>query len=143
MLKMPGGWSGDVPDASRKRKIRDHRDLRVWRKAQRLAQECRDAATTIPPTHASLAGVIRRLAEEVPNEIATGQGTGHHAAYVDHLERARRALQHLERRMIDAHTRKCVPAEIGDPLLVMVAEIGRMLRKLMVSLELASARRRA
>ena len=131
-----------MPDASRKRKIRDHRDLRVWRKAQRLAQECRDAAATFPQAQASLAGLIRRLAEEVPNEIATGQGAGHHAAYVDHLDRARRALQHLERRMIDAHTRKCVTAETGDPLLTMAAEIGRMLRKLMVSLELANARRR-
>lgn len=131
-----------MPDTSRKRKIRDHRDLRVWRKAQTLAQQCRDAAGTFPPAHASLAGVIRRLAEEVPNEIATGQAQGQYAPYVYHLERARRALRHLERQLIDAHKAGCLESSIGDPLLGRLADIERMLKKLLVSLELSRAQRR-
>jgi hypothetical protein len=51
-------------------------------------------------------------------------------------------LHHLERRLIDGHKHGCLASEVGDPLLARAAEIDRMLRKLMVSLELACARRR-
>ena len=124
-----------------KKKIRDHRDLRVWRKAGRLAEQCRSAVESFPPAHAELAGVICRLAEEVPHEIATGQSQIIHAAYLDHLGRARAALRHLERRMIDAHKKGCLSSEAGDLLLAQLADIDRMLKKLIVSLELAHASR--
>ena len=120
-----------------KRKIRDHRDLRVWRKASRLAEKCRAAVAPFPAAHASLAGVICRLAEEIPGEIAAGQDQALHAAYLDHLGRARGALRHLERRLIEAHKQGCMPADTGDPFLAQLAEIDRMLKKLIVSLELA------
>jgi four helix bundle protein len=126
----------------RTKEIRDHRDLRVWRKARRLAGLCGEAIASFPEAQKNLANVIRRLADEVPDEIAAGQSQGHHAAYMDHLERARRALHHLERRLIDAHKTNCLPSAVGDPLLARLAEIDRMLGKLMVSLELADARRR-
>jgi four helix bundle protein len=130
-----------VPDASRKRRIHDHRDLRVWRKAQKLAQQCRDATATFPPTQANLAGVICRLADEVPNEIATGQAQGQYAPYVYHLERARRALHHLERQLIEAHKADCLESKLGDSLLTRLADIDRMLKKLVVSLEISRAQR--
>ena len=125
-----------------KRKIRDHRDLRVWRKARRLAEQCREAVAPFPSAQASLAGVICRLADEVPIEIATGQGQALHAAYLDHLDRARIALRHLERRLIDGHKKGCIPSATGDPLLARAAEVDRMLKKLRVSLELAHAARK-
>ena len=137
----PAGRGRQEPSPARKRRIRDHRDLRVWRKARRLADQCREAVATFPSTEASLAGVICRLANEVPVEIATGQGQALHAAYLDHLDRARSALRHLERRLIDGHKKGGIPAATGDPLLAQAAEIDRMLRKLRVSLELAHASR--
>jgi four helix bundle protein len=125
-----------------KRNIRDHRDLRVWRKARRLADQCREAVAAFPSTRASLAAVICRLANEVPSEIAAGQSQGQHAPYMDHLERSRTALRHLERRLIEAHKADCLPSMVGDPLLARVAEVERMLGKLMVSLEVSYAQRR-
>ena len=130
-----------MPGASRKRKIRAPHDLRVWRKAQKLSQRCRDICAAFPPAQASLAGLVCRLAEEVPHEIAAGQVTGQHAPYMDHLDRARRAVRRLERSLIDSHRLGCLAQEAGDPLLAQAADIDRMLRKLMVSLELAHAAR--
>jgi four helix bundle protein len=126
-----------------KRKIRDYRDLRVWRKARKLADQFQQSIRTFPSAQARLAGRISRLADEVPAEIATGQGQRQTAGYLAHLERARGALGHLERGLIDAHKNGCLAPETGDPLLAQSAEIDRMLKKLMVSLELANARRRA
>ena len=126
----------------RSKKIRDHRDLRVWRRGRKLAELCREAAASFPEAHEKLAGIICRLADEVPSEIAAGQSQGQHAAYLDHLERARGALRHLERRLIEAHKANCVSSEVGDPLLARVAEITRMVGKLIISLELAYARRK-
>ena len=126
----------------RKRKIDDYRDLRVWRKASRLADQCRAAAAAFPAAHANLAGVISRLAEEIPGEIAMGQGQRLHAAYLSHLETSRIALRHLERRLIEAHKSHCLLAAAGDPMLALAAKVDRMLTKLMVSLELAHLRRR-
>ena len=127
---------------ARSKKIRDHRDLRVWRRGRKLAELCRGAAASFPKAHEKLAGVICRLADEVPSEIAAGQSQGQHAAYIDHLERARGALRHLERGLIEAHKANCISSEVGDPLLARAAEIARMVGKLIVSLELAYARRK-
>lgn len=141
--------SGDRPEGivharfkPRDKKIRDYRDLRVWRKARKVAELCREATAQFPEPQGSLAQVIRRLADEVPDEIAAGQSQGLHPAYLARLDGARRALVHLERRLIEAHQANCLPCVVGDPLLARVAEIERMLRKLMVSLELARAKRR-
>ena len=125
-----------------KKGIRDHRDLRVWRKARQLAEHCRGAASAFPPAQANLTDLVCRLAEEVQDEIARGQAQGLHVAYLDRLDRARTALRHLERRVIDAHKKGCIPEEVGDLLLARLAEIDRMLKKLRVSLELAHAARR-
>ena len=125
------------------KEIRDHRDLRVWRKAKTLADRCREAVAGFPKDQAKLASVICRLADEVPHEIAAGQSQRHHAPYMDHLARSRTALRHLERRLIEAHKVNSLACAVGDPLLARTAEIERMLGKLMLSLELAYARRRA
>ena len=128
--------------STRSKRIRDHRDLRVWRKARKLAEQCREAADRFPENQAGLAALICRLADEAPSEIATGQGQRHHAAHMQHLERARAALRHLERRLIEAHKAGVLEGSVGDPLLARLAEIERMLRKLMISLELARAKRK-
>jgi four helix bundle protein len=127
---------------TRSKKIRDHRDLRVWRKAGKLAEQCREAAGRFPEAQAGLAALISRLADELPGEIAIGQAQRHHAAYMQHLERARAAGRHLERRLIDAHKAGVLEARVGDPLLARLADIDRMLKKLMISLELAQAERK-
>jgi four helix bundle protein len=98
---------------------------------------------SFPSAQEKLASVICRLADEVPDEIAAGQGQRNYPAYMDHLGRSRAALRHLERRLIEAHQVNCLESGVGDPLLARLAEIERMLGKLMVSLELAHARRRA
>jgi hypothetical protein len=124
------------------KKIRDYRDLRVWRKARRLGELCREAAAGFPPDQNPLASIVSRLADEVAEEIATGQSQRDYPAYAEHLKRARQALHHLERRLIEAHQKAGLSAVIGDSLLARVAEIKRMVGKLMLSLELAHTRRR-
>jgi four helix bundle protein len=125
-----------------KSSIRDHRDLRVWRKSRKLAELCQEAVELFPAGSERIGKAIWRLAVEVPEEIEVGQSQGQHAPYMSHLERSRRALRLLERQLINAHKSGCLPAAAGDGLLTRSAEIDRMLGKLMVSLELADAQRR-
>lgn len=127
---------------AKSKKVRDHRDLRVWRKSRKLRDLCELEAARFPAAQSNLAGFLRRVANEVPEEIAAGQQQGLHAAYMDHLQRARAAVRHLERGLIEAHKAGCMESPIGDGLLARSAEIERMLAKLMVSLELSYARRR-
>ena len=133
--RSPGEPGGKF--VAKSKEIRDHRDLRVWRKARKLAALCAAAIAGFTGPHANPGKAIQRLAEEVAEEIAAGQSTGQHAAYMDHLQRARGALRHLERRLIEAYKEGALSSECGDPLLARLAEIDRMLRKLMLSLELA------
>jgi four helix bundle protein len=125
---------------AKSKQIRDHRDLRVWRKGRRLAELCTDAVATFPEGQEQLAGVICRLANEVPSEIEAGQSQGRPSAYLKHLGHARTAVRHLERRLIEAHSEHLLTASVCDPFLVQAAEIERMLKKLVLSLELAYAR---
>jgi len=75
-----------MPDAQhrkaptpRAKEIRDHRDLRVWRKSIKLREECQAIVEGFPPERASMARQIRDLSARVPSRIEQGNDQGYHA----------------------------------------------------------------
>ena len=134
---------GTPPRVRGKKPIRDHRDLRVWRKATQVAELAGAACQDFPEAPSRLAQTIPALAGAVADEIAAGQSRGQYPHYVEHLEHARSAAHRLEDKLIEAHKAGLLTAAVGDPLLAKIGEILRMLGKLLVSLEIAHGRRRA
>lgn len=121
--------------------IRTHRDLRVWRRSTRLAEQCGALVTDAPAAGRPALERIARKARDLALKIEEGFATRQWAPYVHHLERARVMVARLEALLVAACGAGSVPPDRGDRLLAQVAEIGRMLRKLVEALELARMRR--
>lgn len=130
-----------VPSPRPRATIRDYRDLRVWKKSVRLAEECEALAATFPPHAPTLADRIRTLARTVSARIAEGQSSGRLRAYLERLGEAVRNLSGLEEALIAAYSAGWVRAEAGDRLLMKLADLRRMLRNLVRSLEACRTKR--
>jgi four helix bundle protein len=125
-----------------KKEISSHKDLRVWRKAARLARECLAVVSSLPESAMPLGKRIRRKVESIPYEIERGHQFQQLAPYLHHLHRARSRVEALEPLLIEGCGRSWILDETGDQLLRLTAEIHRMLGKQIVSLEAAGQRRR-
>jgi four helix bundle protein len=125
-----------------KREITSHKDLRVWRKATRLARECLAIVSALPEAATPLGKRIRRKAESIAYEIERGYQFQQLAPYLHHLTRARNLVVGLEPLLLDGCGRSWIDGDSGDRLLRRTSEIHRMLGKLMVSLQAAGQRRR-
>jgi four helix bundle protein len=125
-----------------KKVISCHQDLRVWRKSKVLGQHCSEVVGKLPVDAAPLGKRIRQLAESIVKEIERGFHFRQLAPYIHHLARARIQVESLEPLLIEGCSRGWVEHQVGDRLLKRTAEIQRMLRKLILSLESTSSRRR-
>ena len=125
-----------------KKEITSHKDLRVWRKAARLARECLAVVSALPESATPLGKRIRRKVESIPYEIERGHQFQQLAPYLHHLNRARAWVEALEPLLIEGCGSSLVADDTGDRLLRLTAEIHRMLGKQIVSLEAAGQRRR-
>ena len=125
-----------------KKEITSHKDLRVWRKATRLARECLAVVSAFPDQATPLGRRIRRKAEVVSYEIERGYQFQQLAPYLHHLNRARNQVQRLEPLLIEGCGKSWIDDAAGDRLLRRSSEIHRMLGKLIVSLEATSHSRR-
>lgn len=118
-----------------KRVIKSHQDLRVWRRSEAVLDLCRGQVDRFPEEGHPHANRIRRLAESVPFEIERGFHYRQLAPYLYHLNLSRHALERLEPFIIEACKKGWFDREIGDQVLARIAEIQRMLRKLVETLE--------
>ena len=127
--------------AAKTRIIRDYRDLRVWKKSTRLIKECEELTASFPPQGKAIGKRIGSLAHAVTARIAEGQSAGRLALYLELLRDADASLGSLEGALIGAYSAGWVKAEVGDRLLMRVADIRRMLKNLVKSLNAVRARR--
>jgi four helix bundle protein len=125
-----------------KKQITNHKDLRVWRKATRLARECLAAVSAFPEPAMPLGKRIRRKAESIGYEIERGYQFQQLAPYLHHLNRALNLVDGLEPLVIDGCAGSWIDDESGDRLLRRTSELHRMLGKLITSLQAAAQRRR-
>jgi four helix bundle protein len=114
--------------------VQSYRDLLVWQKSMRLAEDLELLASRLPSHYRyGLASQLRRASSSIPLNIAEGQPKPTRV-YINHLTIAlgSEAEVHSLLKLIEKMN-LATPVEI-DGLLMRTDEIGRMLRGLVRSL---------
>ena len=116
--------------------IQSYRDLLVWQKSVRLAQDVEQLAARLPVEQRyCLAAQLRRASTSIPFNIAEGcpQPT---KVYIRHLMIALGSEAELETELTHAANFRGISQSEIDDLLDRTSEIGRMLRGLVRSLRI-------
>lgn len=116
-------------------KTKHFRDLLVWQRSMKLAQEVYNLTQNFPKSEMfGLTSQLRRSAVSVPSNIAEGQGRLSDKSFAVFLAQARSSLFEMETQIELAHTLGFIDNEKLDPLLKECAEIARMLNGLLSTL---------
>jgi four helix bundle protein len=101
-----------------------------------IAVECYGLTKSFPKDEIfGLVSQIRRSAASVPANIAEGYGREATGAYVQHLKIAQGSLKELETLLILSSRVSILKTESIEPVLLLSAEVGRMLRSLIRTLQ--------
>ena len=116
--------------------IRSNRDLRVWQRAMDLVVEAYGFVSRLPRTELyGLSSQVKRAAISVPSNIAEGYGRNQLGQYLHHLCIARGSIMELETQvLLVVRLGLCHPGD-ESPLLAAVRDVGRMLTRLITSLQ--------
>ena len=121
--------------------IRSYRDLRVWRDAMTLAEDCYRFSKELPRDELfGLTSQVRRAAVSIPANIAEGYGRDSAGSYVNFPKTAQGSLKELETHLILTQRLKLGSFDAATQLLANADAVGRMLRALMRSIENSSER---
>ena len=117
-------------------KVRSFRDLDVWQLSMQLAEDTYHLIRRFPPDERyGLSLQLRKATVSIPSNIAEGSGYGTNRRYVHHLRVASGSNSEAQTQLELAERLKFAsPDEIG-PLLMRASQIGRMLNRLIQSLE--------
>jgi four helix bundle protein len=116
-------------------RVRQFRDLQVWRKAMSLAREIYRLTKTFPKEEMfGLTSQMRRAAVSIPSNIAEGQGQLTDKGFILFLSRARGSLYELETQAELAEGLALISKPDLDQLLSDCGEVGRMLHGLLNSM---------
>jgi len=116
--------------------IRSYRDLGVWQKAMELAQKCYASTAEFPQREVyGLASQIRRAAVSIPSNIAEGHSRRSRQAYLNHISIALGSQSELETQIDLSCRLGFISKQSSEEILLMAAEVGRMLHGLVASLE--------
>ena len=119
----------------RLRRAKSFRDLIVWQKARFLVPIVYRATRTWPSDERfGLTAQVRRAVISVPANIAEGQGRLGKKEFVHHLSIAHGSLCELEMLLISAYDLEYLDEDQLSALEQRTAEVGRMLRAMMVRL---------
>ena len=117
--------------------ITTYRDLDVWQRSMELVEAVYTLARILPDEERfGLCQQIRRSVVSVPSNIAEGYGRKHRGDYVRHLSIANGSLKELETQLIIAVRLGYVDREMTRPGWELAQEVGRMLNRLIPSLDL-------
>ena len=116
-------------------RVRDYRDLVVWRSALKLAAECHRVARKLPREEwGDLSRQLRRAAVSVVANIAEGNGRFTRADYLRHLSIANGSLKEVEAHLLLARECDYLRELDARTALQLAAQTGRMLTALVRSL---------
>lgn len=115
--------------------IESYRDLRVWREAMLLAEECYRFTKCFPKDELfGLTSQIRRAGASVPANIAEGYGRDNLGNYIQFLRIAQGSCKEIETHALLAQ-RVLEDVDSPDQLLQQCALVGKMIRGLIRSLQ--------
>jgi four helix bundle protein len=101
-----------------------------------LAEACYLVTRDFPKAEMfGLTSQIRRAAGSVPANIAEGYGRDSTPAFVQHLRIAQGSLKEVETHLLLSVRVGILASEVSEPLLDRSAEVGKMLRSLIRSLQ--------
>ncbi len=116
-------------------KTKHFRDLLVWQRSMKLAQEIYSLTQSFPRSETfGLTSQLRRSAISVPSNIAEGQGRLSDKSFAVFLGHARGSLFEMETQIELASSLGFVDGKQLDRLLKECAEIGRMINGLLSTL---------
>jgi four helix bundle protein len=114
----------------------NYRSLEVWKRAMELAAASYKSTDDLAPAERyGLQSQIRRAAVSIAANIAEGYGRKHRGDYLHMLSIARGSLCELETLFALAAPLKLLPRQSAVEVWGMCQEVGKMLRRLMESLE--------
>ena len=111
-----------------------HKDLIVWNKAMELVTEIYKLTQRFPREEIfGLISQLRRAAVSIPSNIAEGKGRLSKKEFHYYLGNARGSLAELETQIVIAQNLEYIKDDEADNLLKQVAEVGRLLNGLLIS----------
>jgi len=120
--------------------LKSYRDLLVWQKAMALTVETYRFSSGFPRSEVyGLTSQVRRAAVSMPSNIAEGYGRGSRKEYVQFLCISQGSLKELETQVILAQRLNYGSKTMGEGLLELSEEVGRMLGALIRSLRVKMA----
>ncbi|MBI5092246.1 MAG: four helix bundle protein [Candidatus Hydrogenedentes bacterium] len=116
--------------------LKNYRELDAWQKAMDLVESVYRLTAVFPPHERyGLAGQAQRAAVSIPANIAEGYGRIHRGDYLHHLSISSGSLAELETHLTIAVRLNYVPREDAVETWGHVRETGKLLTKLMQSLD--------
>ena len=119
-----------------KQTITTYKDLIVWQKSIELVNEVYAVTRRFPKEEMfGLTNQIRRAAVSIPANIAEGWGRSSTKNYVQFIKISLGSLFELETLIIIAQDQSYIEEHVKNKTSEEIAEIGKMLNKLMQNLE--------
>ncbi len=116
--------------------IESYQDLIVWQKAMDLAEQCYRLTKRFPRDELfGMTSQIRRASASIPANIAEGWGREGTREYIQFLRVAQGSLKELETHLILSQRVGLAAEAQVAPLLGLSAEVGKMTRSLIGSLQ--------
>jgi four helix bundle protein len=125
-------WSGRLDGDD----IKSYRDLRAWREAMAVAAECYLLTKSFPREEVfGMTAQVRRAAASIAANIAEGHGREARGSFIHFLRMSQGSLKELETHLLLAgRVGISEPASV-EPILDRCDALGRMLRRLIRSLQ--------
>ena len=116
--------------------IESYRDLRVWREAMDLAEECYRVSAGFPRREVfTMSAQLRRAAISIPANVAEGYGRDSTGSYIQFLKIAQGSLKELETHLLLSQRLGLAPRAEFDKSLEQCEIVGKMVRALIRSLQ--------
>jgi four helix bundle protein len=117
-------------------RINSYRDLRVWQEAMAVASACYVLTKAFPREEIyGMTAQIRRAAVSIAANVAEGHGRESTGSFVQFLRVAQGSLKELETHLLLAGQVQVAEASTVEPILARCDSLGRMLRRLIRSLQ--------
>jgi len=116
--------------------VQNYRDLIAWQKAMDLVDLVYRATRSFPREELyGLASQLRRAVVSIPSNISEGQGRRSKAEFLQFLSIAHGSLREVETQVMIAKRQSYMTTDEETSALALAAEVGRLIKGLMNSLE--------